>query len=408
MTDNVENIRMDEYLYSLPSERIAQQPVLPPEAAKLLVWKGSKAPICDSAFGNLEAWLPEGSTLVFNDTKVVPARVVLHKKSGARIEVFLLEPVAPKVYEEAMCSTSECEWQCLIGNAKKWSNEPLVRELAQGGLLSVTHQPSADGKAFIARFRWNNGQSFSAILQEVGQIPIPPYLNRETQAEDTLWYQTVYAHWEGSVAAPTAGLHFSQDMLNDLKKNRHDLLYTTLHVGAGTFLPVKSETIGGHVMHAERIVVHRTFLERLLATQGKIVAVGTTSLRSLESIYWYGALLRTNPDPTPDAVRQWTPYEQQESETRTCVLERLIAYLHRKGQEILELNTSLLIAPSYRLRMADGLITNFHQPGSTLLLLVSAIVGNDWQRIYAHALDSGYRFLSYGDGCILLPEQTEV
>ena len=400
MTDNVENIRMDEYLYSLPSERIAQQPVLPPEAAKLLVWKGSKAPICDSAFGNLEAWLPEGSTLVFNDTKVVPARVVLHKKSGARIEVFLLEPVAPKVYEEAMCSTSECEWQCLIGNAKKWSNEPLVRELAQGGLLSVTHQPSADGKAFIARFRWNNGQSFSAILQEVGQIPIPPYLNRETQAEDTLWYQTVYAHWEGSVAAPTAGLHFSQDMLNDLKKNRHDLLYT--------FLPVKSETIGGHVMHAERIVVHRTFLERLLATQGKIVAVGTTSLRSLESIYWYGALLRTNPDPTPDAVRQWTPYEQQESETRTCVLERLIAYLHRKRQEILELNTSLLIAPSYRLRMADGLITNFHQPGSTLLLLVSAIVGNDWQRIYAHALDSGYRFLSYGDGCILLPEQTEV
>ena len=408
MTDNVENIRMDEYLYSLPSERIAQQPIFPPEAAKLLVWKGSKAPICDSAFGNLEAWLPEGSTLVFNDTKVVPARIVLYKKSGARIEVFLLEPVAPKVYEEAMCSTSECEWQCLIGNAKKWSNEPLVRELAQGGLLSVTHQPSADGTAFIARFRWDNGQSFSAILQEVGQIPIPPYLNRETQAEDALWYQTVYALWEGSVAAPTAGLHFSQDMLNDLKKNGHDLLYTTLHVGAGTFLPVKSETIGGHAMHAERIVVHRTFLERLLATQGKIVAVGTTSLRSLESIYWYGVLLRTNTDPTPDAVRQWTPYEQQESETRTCVLERLLAYLHRKGQEILELNTSLLIAPSYRLRMADGLITNFHQPGSTLLLLVSAIVGNDWQRIYAHALDSGYRFLSYGDGCILLQEQTDV
>lgn len=408
MTDNVENIRMDEYLYSLPSERIAQQPVSPPEAAKLLVWQGNTQQLHDSTFAELRTWLPAASTLVFNDTKVVPARIVLYKKSGARIEVFLLEPVAPKVYEEAMCSTSECEWQCLIGNAKKWSNEPLVRELAQGGLLSVTHQPSADGKAFIARFRWDNGQSFSAILQEVGQIPIPPYLNRETQAEDALWYQTVYAHWEGSVAAPTAGLHFSQDMLNDLKKNGHDLLYTTLHVGAGTFLPVKSETIGGHAMHAERIVIHRTFLERLLATQGKIVAVGTTSLRSLESIYWYGALLRTNPDPTPDAVRQWTPYEQQESETRTCVLERLLAYLHRKGQEILELNTSLLIAPSYRLRMADGLITNFHQPGSTLLLLVSAIVGNDWQRIYAHALDSGYRFLSYGDGCILLQEQTEV
>ena len=180
----------------------------------------SFAPRSRQTFAELRTWLPAASTLVFNDTKVVPARIVLYKKSGARIEVFLLEPVAPKVYEEAMCSTSECEWQCLIGNAKKWSNEPLMRELAQGGLLSVTHQPSADGKAFIARFRWDNGQSFSAILQEVGQIPIPPYLNRETQAEDALWYQTVYAHWEGSVAAPTAGLHFSQDMLNDLKKNR--------------------------------------------------------------------------------------------------------------------------------------------------------------------------------------------
>ncbi len=408
MTDNVENIRMDEYLYSLPSERIAQQPVLPPEAAKLLVWKGSKAPICDSAFGNLEAWLPEGSTLVFNDTKVVPARVVLHKKSGARIEVFLLEPVAPKVYEEAMCSTSECEWQCLIGNAKKWSDEPLVRELAQGGLLSVTHQPSTDGKAFIARLRWDNGQSFSAILQEVGQIPIPPYLNRDTQAEDALWYQTVYAHWEGSVAAPTAGLHFSEQMLDALKERGHALLYTTLHVGAGTFLPVKSETIGGHTMHAERILVQRSFLERLLATQGKVVAVGTTSLRSLESIYWYGALLRTNPAATPDAVNQWLPYSFKSTETRQNIIDNLLEHLTRKGEETLELTTSLLIAPSYRLRMADALVTNFHQPGSTLLLLVSAIVGNDWQRIYAHAIDSGYRFLSYGDGCILLQEQAEV
>ena len=408
MTDNVENIRMDEYLYSLPSERIAQQPVFPPEAAKLLVWKGSKAPICDSAFGNLEAWLPEGSTLVFNDTKVVPARVVLHKKSGARIEVFLLEPTAPKVYEEAMSSTTACEWKCLVGNAKKWGDEPLVRDLEQGGQLLVRHQADTDGKSFIAHFSWNNGQSFSAILHEVGQIPIPPYLNRDTKEEDSLWYQTVYAHWEGSVAAPTAGLHFSEQMLDTLKERGHALLYTTLHVGAGTFLPVKSETIGGHTMHAERILVQRSFLERLLATQGKVVAVGTTSLRSLESIYWYGALLRTNPAATPDAVNQWLPYSFKSTETRQNIIDNLLEHLTRKGEETLELTTSLLIAPSYRLRMADGLITNFHQPGSTLLLLVSAIVGNDWQRIYAHAIDSGYRFLSYGDGCILLQEQAEV
>lgn len=405
MTDNVENIRMDEYLYSLPSERIAQQPVLPPEAAKLLVWKGSKAPICDSAFGNLEAWLPEGSTLVFNDTKVVPARVVLHKKSGARIEVFLLEPTAPKVYEEAMSSTTACEWKCLVGNAKKWGDEPLVRELEQGGQLLVRHQANADGKNFIAHFSWNNGQSFSAILHEVGQIPIPPYLNRDTKEEDSLWYQTVYAHWEGSVAAPTAGLHFSEQMLDTLKERGHALLYTTLHVGAGTFLPVKSETIGGHTMHAERILVQRSFLERLLATQGKVVAVGTTSLRSLESIYWYGALLRTNPAATPDAVNQWLPYSFKSTETRQNIIDNLLEHLARKGEETLELTTSLLIAPSYRLRMADALVTNFHQPGSTLLLLVSAIVGNDWQRIYAHAIASDYRFLSYGDGCLLLRDE---
>ena len=405
MTDNVENIRMDEYLYSLPSERIAQLPVFPPEAAKLLVWKGSKAPICDSAFGNLEAWLPEGSTLVFNDTKVVPARVVLHKKSGARIEVFLLEPTAPKVYEEAMSSTTACEWKCLVGNAKKWGDEPLVRDLEQGGQLLVRHQANADEKNFIAHFSWNNGQSFSAILHEVGQIPIPPYLNRDTKEEDSLWYQTVYAHWEGSVAAPTAGLHFSEQMLDALKERGHALLYTTLHVGAGTFLPVKSETIGGHTMHAERILVQRSFLERLLATQGKVVAVGTTSLRSLESIYWYGALLRTNPAATPDAVNQWLPYSFKSTETRQNIIDNLLEHLTRKGEETLELTTSLLIAPSYRLRMADALVTNFHQPGSTLLLLVSAIVGNDWQRIYAHALASDYRFLSYGDGCLLLRDE---
>lgn len=405
MTDNVENIRMDEYLYSLPSERIAQQPVFPPEAAKLLVWKGSKVPIADSTFGNLETWLPNGSSLVFNDTKVVPARVVLHKTSGARIEVFLLEPTTPKVYEEAMSTTTSCEWKCLVGNAKKWGDEPLARDLGLGGTLLVRHKADVEGRSYIAHFSWNNGQSFSAILQEVGQIPIPPYLNRETKDEDALWYQTVYAQWEGSVAAPTAGLHFSESMLASLKECGHDLLYTTLHVGAGTFLPVKSETIGGHTMHAERIVVQRSFLERLLATRGKVVAVGTTSLRSLESIYWYGALLRTSPTATPDEVNQWLPYNFKSTETRQNILDNLLEHLTRKGEESLELTTSLLIAPSYRLRMADALITNFHQPGSTLLLLVSALVGNDWQRIYTHALASDYRFLSYGDGCLLLRDE---
>ncbi len=403
MSNNVEDIQMEEYLYPLPSERIAQQPVYPPEAAKLLVWKSDQKPITDSTFADLVAWLPAHSTLVFNDTKVVPARVVLHKKSGARIEVFLLEPIAPKVYEETMTTTKTCKWLCLVGNAKKWGDEPLEYHLEQGGRLSLTHEATTDGRNFTVEFTWDNRQSFSSILQEVGQIPIPPYLNRDTKQEDAIWYQTVYAHWEGSVAAPTAGLHFSQELLAALKEHGQQLLYTTLHVGAGTFLPVKTKTIGGHAMHAERIVVQRSFLEQLLDTRGKIVAVGTTSLRSLESLYWYGALLDGS-STSPQGVQQWTPYNLKCCETREQILEKILKHLTLRGEEALELSTSLLIAPTYHLRMADALITNFHQPGSTLLLLVAAIVGKDWKRIYQHALDSQYRFLSYGDGCILIPE----
>ena len=404
-TSRVAELRMSEFQYALPAERIAQQPILPPERAKLLVWQGKDTPLADSTFGALEQWLPAHSTLVFNDTKVVPARVVLHKPSGARIEVFLLEPTAPHVYEEAMRTTEQCVWKCLIGNAKKWNNEPLTCPIP-GGVLEVTHEAVSEGGGFTAQFRWTGGESFSAVLQAVGQIPIPPYLNRETREEDALWYQTVYAHWEGSVAAPTAGLHFSETMLASLQTHGHELLYTTLHVGAGTFLPVKSETIGGHAMHAERILVSRTLLERLLATEGKIIAVGTTSLRALESIYWYGILLGQNSSATAQ-VAQWTPYSGLTEERRRAVLLRLIAHLQQNNLEVVELTTSLLIAPTYRLKMADGLITNFHQPGSTLLLLVSAVVGGDWERIYAHALASDYRFLSYGDGCLILAKEPD-
>ena len=396
-------LRMAEFQYTLPEGRIAQQPILPPERAKLLVWRGEKSPLTDSAFADLEAWLPPHSTLIFNDTKVVPARVVLHKPSGARIEVFLLEPTAPHVYEEAMRTTEACGWRCLVGNAKKWHTDEQLTCPIPGGELCVTHETAGNEGGFTAQFRWTGGESFSAVLQAVGQIPIPPYLNRETRAEDAQWYQTVYAHWEGSVAAPTAGLHFSEAMLATLQRHGHKLLYTTLHVGAGTFLPVKSETIGGHAMHAERVLVSRSLLERLLATQGKRVAVGTTSLRALESIYWYGLLLGQN-SASPANVDQWTPYSGLREETKEVVLRRLLAHFQQNHLEVIELVTSLLIAPPYRLKMADGLITNFHQPGSTLLLLVSAVVGEDWKRIYAHALAADYRFLSYGDGCLLLTE----
>lgn len=397
----VEAIAMRDYLYELPSERIAQHPIEPPEAGKLLVWQGKQQPLTDSIFGALEDFLSPQTTLVFNDTKVVPARLILHKASGARIEVFLLEPTTPRVYEEAMSATCECEWKCLVGNAKKWAFEPLLRTLNDGSVLQVHHSLENDQKSFLAQFRWTNGQPFSAILQEVGQIPIPPYLNRDTRAEDAHWYQTVYAHWEGSVAAPTAGLHFSQKHLAILKNRGYELLYTTLHVGAGTFLPVKSETIGGHNMHAERILVHLDFLKKLRATQGKIVAVGTTSLRTLESLYWYGVCLQKG--EAAAVVDQWTPYQYSSvAISRTELLEILINHLETRGEKTLELTTSLLIAPTYRLRMADGLLTNFHQPGSTLLLLVAAIVGEDWKRIYTHALASGYRFLSYGDASLLL------
>ena len=394
---------MDAFAYSLPWERIAQQPILPPEAAKLLVWRGKDVPLADSTFGALESWLPAHSTLVFNDTKVVPARMVLYKASGARIEVFLLEPYAPQVYEEAMRSTTECTWRCLVGNAKKWNEETLTCPVP-GGVLEVTHEAFVSdngvGGNFIAHFRWTGGESFSGVLQAVGEIPIPPYLNRATCEEDATWYQTVYAHWEGSVAAPTAGLHFSESMLRALASSGHELLYTTLHVGAGTFLPVKSETIGGHAMHAERVLIARSLVERLLATEGKIIAVGTTSLRALESLYWYGVLLGQKDGG--GAVSQWTPYSGLPEEGRSVVLRRLLAHLSDRGLEVLELTTSLLIAPPYRLKMAEGLVTNFHQPCSTLLLLVSAVMGGDWRRMYEHALGGGYRFLSYGDGCLIM------
>lgn len=402
MLDSVEELRIDEYEYSLPAERIAQQPIAPPEKARLLVWNGAKQDINDSTFGALNDWLPRGSVLVFNNTKVVPARIELHKSTGARIEVFLLEPSIPRVYEECMSATQECTWHALVGNAKKWGDEVLEYPLAGGEMLFISHTQEADGKTFAVYFRWTGGECFSAILQKVGQIPIPPYLNRATQEEDSYWYQTVYAQWEGSVAAPTAGLHFSEAMLSELSTSGHELLYTTLHVGAGTFLPVKSETIGGHTMHAERIVVQRDFLERLRSAKGKIVAVGTTSLRTLESIYWYGVLLQYTSSGVTPSLGQWIPYQMQSTVSRTTILERLLAHLDRSGASNLELTTSLLIAPSYTLRMADALITNFHQPGSTLLLLVSAIVGENWKRIYQHALEQDYRFLSYGDGCLLL------
>lgn len=396
------NISIEDFDYLLPDERIAKYPLEKRSESKLLRHAGGE--IEEYHFYDLPDLLPQGALLVVNDTRVIRARLSFRRTTGSRIEVFCLDPLNPALYEQALAAKHETTWHCLVGNAKKWKESQLTRPLQSGETLTVervAEQGIEEGEA--VRFRWTSEQTFGEVLESVGELPIPPYLGRATEESDLSTYQTVYAHLDGSVAAPTAGLHFTPEVLERVRAKGIDLTSVTLHVGAGTFKPVKSPTMAGHVMHSEVIQIQIGTLERLLKqlrTKGIIVSVGTTSTRTLESLYYMGEHLLEGKEE-PFVVEQWESYERKHTVSTVEAIEALIEHLRVGGAETLIGATRIVIEPGFEFRLVDRLITNFHQPHSTLLLLISAIVGDDWHRIYRYALEHGFRFLSYGDSSIL-------
>lgn len=367
--------------------------------------------VSEDVFTSLPEYLPTGSLMIFNNTKVIQARLHFRKETGALIEVFCLEPIQPNDYVLNFQQTEHAAWLCMIGNLKKWKEGILKREMTVKGqpLTLTAERGECHGTSHWIDFRWNNPEvTFADILEVFGELPIPPYLNRETQESDKETYQTVYSKIKGSVAAPTAGLHFTPRVLDALRDKGVDLEELTLHVGAGTFKPVKSEEIEGHEMHTEYISVSRSTLQKLIAHDGKAVAVGTTSVRTLESLYHIGITLLNNPDATEEElhVKQWQPYEMSAEASATPAvdaLQAIVCYLDRHGMETLHTSTQIIIAPGYKYRIVKAMVTNFHQPQSTLLLLVSAFVHGDWRKIYDYALSHNFRFLSYGDSSLLIP-----
>ncbi len=402
----VTGISISNYAYDLPDEKIAKYPLDERDQSKLLVWKNGQ--IQDSQFGNLPDFLPSNSLLIFNNTKVIRARLHFQKETGAKIELFCLDPVDPSDYQISFQTTQSCVWKCMIGNQKKWKGEPLRKTfwIDDTEIELCAEQTDPLNNKSLIRFSWNNPDfEFSRIIENVGSLPIPPYLNRDTEQSDLERYQTVYSKIKGSVAAPTAGLHFTDKVFNHLTEEGHELAELTLHVGAGTFQPVKSETISGHEMHSEHLYINRDFLNKLIQHSGKKIAVGTTSVRTLESLYWLGLQAHQNPEMSISdlKVKQWEAYQAEAcSIDATTALQALVQLLERNQTDYLSASTQIIIAPGYQFRIVDGLITNFHQPQSTLLLLISAYLGDEWQTIYNHALENNYRFLSYGDSNLYL------
>lgn len=401
---NPQQIRIDEYNYNLPDDRIAKYPLAKRDQSKLLIYKGGE--ITDSHFTRLPQFLPAESLMIFNNTKVIQARMHFRKETGAQIEIFCLEPHSPNDYALNFQQTEQCSWVCLVGNLKKWKEGELQKMITVNGedvaIKAIREQ--SHGDSHIIRFEWNNPMvTFSDILEQSGELPIPPYLNRQTEEQDKQTYQTVYSKIKGSVAAPTAGLHFTSEVLSNLKTQGIQMDEVTLHVGAGTFKPVKSETIEGHEMHSEFISVRRETINHILHHKGNVIAVGTTSVRTLESLYYIGQMLEDGAEPELH-VPQWLPYRNDKRKlSKEAALQNILDYLDRHNLPVLLADTRIIIAPGYEFKIVNGIVTNFHQPQSTLLLLVSAFVGgNDWQKIYKHALNNDYRFLSYGDSSLLL------
>ena len=397
----IPEIRIEDYNYLLPDDRIAKYPLPSRDASKLLRYDGVPE---EYKFTDIVNMIPEGSLMVFNDTKVVPARLFFQRETGAHIEVFCLEPVLPHEYVSMFAVTDRCRWKCIVGNIKRWKNDTLRLYNPHNDPVIAEMDLKAElierlGETSVVELSWNNGQPFSKVLEVCGSIPIPPYLNRDTEDIDLERYQTLYARFRGSVAAPTAGLHFTEDVLQGLKDKNVDIQTVCLHVGAGTFLPVKTSSVSEHKMHREPFVITLAFLEKLLAKKGKLTAVGTTSVRTLESLYYIGAkCIETG---VPGDVSQWEPYTSNYTYSLAETLEALIQYMRANSLEQLQLGTSIIIVPGYSFKVVDILVTNFHQPQSTLLLLISAFVGGDWKNIYDFAMQKGFRFLSYGDSSIL-------
>jgi S-adenosylmethionine:tRNA ribosyltransferase-isomerase len=406
LLEQVTGISISDYAYNLPEDKIAKYPLAERDQSKLLVWKNGE--ILDAQFRSLHEYLPANSLLIFNNTKVIRARLHFQKGTGAKIEIFCLDPVDPAEYQIAFQTTQSCIWKCMIGNQKKWKGDRLQKTICIDGTdieLYAEQTDPVNNKSLI-RFNWNNPNfEFSRIIENAGSLPIPPYLNRETELSDLERYQTIYSKIKGSVAAPTAGLHFTEKVFSQLEQEGHQLAELTLHVGAGTFQPVKSETISGHEMHSEHFYIRRDFLNRLLQHSGKTIAVGTTSVRTLESLYWLGVQAIKNPDLNCAdlKVSQWEPYQEKADKlTAKEALNALIGILDRNQTDFLPASTQIIIAPGYLFMLVDGMITNFHQPQSTLLLLISAYLDNQWHIIYDHALANNYRFLSYGDSNLYL------
>lgn len=403
--EKIRNISISNYNYELPDERIAKHPLAEREQCKLLHYDGKM--VYDRHFYDVPAMLPQGATLIYNNTRVINARLRFAKATGSVIEIFCLEPVAPCDYEQIFQTTDSCTWLCLVGNSKRWKQGDLEQLVIIDGTEVTLRATRGErrGNSWEITFSWSAGATFASVLEATGEIPIPPYLNRGTEDSDSDDYQTVYSHINGSVAAPTAGLHFTQQLLDECDQRGIKRRELTLHVGAGTFQPVKSENIGDHEMHHEFIAVKRDLIEELIACNGPVVAVGTTSVRTLESLYYVGQILEYNPQADGEelTVKQWMPYTTPcEIDTRKA-LQNIVDYLDRTGCNVYMGSTQLMIAPGFNYRLVNGIITNFHQPQSTLLLLVAAFVGEDkWRSLYDHALDNGYRFLSYGDGCLFL------
>lgn len=403
---DTKHIKISEFNYPLPDERIAKFPLSTRDESKLLVYRHGE--VSEDRFTSLPSYLEPGEMMVFNNTKVIQARLHFRKETGALIEVFCLEPIQPNDYVLSFQQTRQCSWLCMVGNLKKWKEGTLNREVEVKGrtiTLSAT-RGECRGTSHWIDFAWDDETlTFADVLEAVGELPIPPYLNRETQESDKQTYQTVYSKIKGSVAAPTAGLHFTERVLKSLDEHGIDREELTLHVGAGTFKPVKSEEIEGHEMHTEYISVNRRTIEKLIAHGGKTIAVGTTSVRTLESLYYIGVLIHQNPEANQEElhVKQWMPYEPHPILTPVESLQGILSYLERHGMEALHTSTQIIIAPGYEYKIVKKIVTNFHQPQSTLLLLVSAFVKGDWKKIYDFALSHDFRFLSYGDSSLLIP-----
>ncbi len=401
MNDVVKDIQISQYDYDLPDIRIAKYPLSQRDSSKLLVYKQGK--IDQTVFSSISTHLPPRSLLVYNNTKVIHARLFFQKDTGAIIEIFCLEPIQPADYQMVFQSTKRCTWKCMVGNLKKWKQGALtlVCDVKGVSIELVAERDMIDSQIHI-HFSWNNvGVTFGDILEAIGKLPIPPYLHRESEENDEITYQTVYSKEQGSVAAPTAGLHFTDEVLARLHQTGICTTEITLHVGAGTFLPVKSATIGEHTMHTEMVVISKQTIKHLQASIGNIIAVGTTSVRSLESLYHIG--VQVSKQQYHLSVSQWEPYSDHQLLSPFEALQAVIQYLNNNGLTEIRFSTNIIILPSYQRKIVTGLITNFHQPKSTLLLLIAAFVGEDWKKMYEYALNNDFRFLSYGDSSLLLP-----